>query len=241
MVELATVLTHPRCITNKGLEIFSMSEQVISATNLAKTYGEATGQPVLNAVNVEITKAEFTVVMGSSGAGKSTLLYCLSGMDRPSSGNINLAGHNIEKMSENRLADLRREHIGFVFQQINLLPQLTLLENICVAGYLRPGQRAGQVHERARQLLALTGMEALADRLPGQTSGGQQQRIGVARAMINEPTVLFADEPTGSFQLQGRHSGARSAHRSLQQDRSKPSSWSRTTYARLCVATEFSI
>lgn len=176
-----------------------MGTPLIKAEKLIKRYGGAESAPVLAGIDLEIESGDFTVIMGSSGAGKSTLLYCLSGMDSPSAGSVKFLDQELTDMRENGLARLRREHIGFVFQQINLLPQLSLLENITVAGYLVPGVAPAEVHRAAWELLSRTGLQGIAHRLPAQVSGGEQQRVGVARALVNTPTMLFADEPTGSL------------------------------------------
>jgi putative ABC transport system ATP-binding protein len=157
------------------------------------------GIPVLDGVSLSVFGGEFVAVMGRSGAGKSTLLYCLSGLERPTSGTVHLAGRRIDDLTEEELVSTRRA-VGFVFQQINLLPHLTLLENVALAGLLA-GDRAARrgAFKRARDLLSRVGLDEAVDRRPASTSGGQQQRAAVARALIADPVVLFADEPTGAL------------------------------------------
>jgi putative ABC transport system ATP-binding protein len=178
----------------------AMGSPLIVTTGLSRRYGDdPSAAPVLADIDLEIESGRFTVIMGSSGAGKSTLLYCLSGMDRISGGSVRFLDHELATLGEDELAVLRRSEIGFVFQQINLLPRLTLWENVTVAGYLDRRAAAADVHERALALLRRFGLEDLAHRLPGQVSGGEQQRVAVARALINSPAVVFADEPTGAL------------------------------------------
>jgi len=158
----------------------------------------APSRPVLNDLDLCIKEGKFTILMGASGSGKSTLLYMLSGLDQASSGRININGTDISEHSESQLAIFRRNHIGFVFQNHNLIEQLTLEENIFLAGYLLKRDKRA-VRERAKQLLTQLGIVELAKRLPGEVSGGESQRCAIARALINEPLLLIADEPTGNL------------------------------------------
>jgi putative ABC transport system ATP-binding protein len=176
-----------------------MENVVLRARGLEKIYdaGEA-GVVAIQGLDLDIHEGEYTVVMGSSGSGKSTLLFLLSGLDRVSAGSIEFAGQRIEGLDETRLARLRREGFGFVFQAINLVGNLSVMENILAAGYLGSATREG-VRDKATELLKLLDIAELADRLPAQVSGGQQQRAAVARALINQPRILFADEPTGAL------------------------------------------
>lgn len=179
---------------------------ILQATNLCKSYANNGLQNhVLQNVTLSLQAGDFTVVMGSSGSGKSTLLYTLSGMDRATSGEILYEGSRLDRMKEDELALLRRGSMGFVFQQMHLVQNLTILENITVAGYLLRGAKPRDVEARARGLLTLVGIAGLADRLPAQVSGGQQQRAAVARALINRPSLLFADEPTGALNSRSGH------------------------------------
>ncbi|MGP8303234.1 ABC transporter ATP-binding protein [Streptomyces inhibens] len=150
----------------------------------------------LSGVDLALARGSFTAVMGPSGSGKSTFLQCAAGLDRPTSGQVLLGGEEITHLSENRLTKLRRSRIGFVFQSFNLLPSLTVLQNV-----LLPQRLAGerQDRRRAQQLLAEVGLAEHGSRRPGQLSGGQQQRVAIARALITQPEVVFADEPTGAL------------------------------------------
>ncbi|MCK5135585.1 MAG: ABC transporter ATP-binding protein [Bacteroidales bacterium] len=153
---------------------------------------------IISKLDLKVNEGEFTVIMGSSGSGKSTLLYLLSGLDHSTGGEIWFHDQPIHQKSEKELALLRRHSIGFVFQNANLVPNLTVWENILVAGYLNQGEKEG-VRQRALSLLQQTGMEDLGQRLPSQLSGGQQQRCAIVRALINSPRILMADEPTGNL------------------------------------------
>lgn len=174
-------------------------ETLLQTKQLSKTY-VSEGAPVtaLQALDIEIYRGEFTIIMGSSGSGKSTLLYVLSGLDKASGGEAYYRGQALHTLSETALAVLRRKGFGFVFQNINLIPNLSILENVTVPGYLTEKDRK-KVVSRARELLRILEIEPLADRLPAQVSGGEQQRAAIARALINAPDLLLADEPTGAL------------------------------------------
>ena len=173
---------------------------MLKAQNLCKSFANNGVQNhVLKNINLEIYEGDFTVVMGSSGSGKSTLLYCLSGMDRATSGEITFKDARLDSMKEDKLAMLRRSSMGFVFQQMHLVGNLSILENIAVAGYLKKGAKPKDVEKRALSLLEMVGVSDTAKRLPSQTSGGEQQRAAIARALINNPELIFADEPTGAL------------------------------------------
>ncbi|MCL2050719.1 MAG: ABC transporter ATP-binding protein [Lachnospiraceae bacterium] len=175
-----------------------MSKIILSAKDLCKSYASGGLQNhVLKNVDFELRDGEFCVVMGSSGSGKSTLLYCLSGMDTATSGEITYKDKQFEKLNEDKLARLRRKDFGFVFQQMHLVANLSIFENIAVPGYLV--SKPPKVHAKAEELMEKVGISALNKRLPSQVSGGEQQRAAVARALINSPQILFADEPTGSL------------------------------------------
>lgn len=165
----------------------------MSGKNLCRSFG---GSTVIDKVNVDIYAGDFTVMMGPSGAGKSTLLYCLSGMDSLTGGQVLFKGEDISRLSEKRMAKLRARAFGFVFQQTHLVSNLTLLENVAAAGYA--GKTEG-VDRRANELLEQMNVGSAKDRLPNQVSGGEAQRAAIARAMINRPALLFADEPTGAL------------------------------------------
>lgn len=169
---------------------------IISGKNIVKTFGET---KVLNEINIEIYDGDFTVIMGTSGSGKSTLLYCLSGMEQATEGTILYGDRNITGASEKELTKLRADEFGFVFQKTHLVSNLTLYENIVMAGLI--GSRLGEkeVKERAKELASQMNLQDAVDRLPSQTSGGEAQRAAVARAVMGSPAVLFADEPTGAL------------------------------------------
>lgn len=176
---------------------------ILSTKNLSRSFASASQEVrVLQDINLDIEAGDFVCIMGSSGSGKSTLLYLLSGLDKPSQGQIRFKEHAIEGMNETQLARLRRNGFGFVFQNINLVPNLTMEENILIAGFLQSGQRQTvrtAVRQRSGELMRMLKIENLDKRLPSETSGGEQQRAAVARALINQPDILFADEPTGAL------------------------------------------
>jgi putative ABC transport system ATP-binding protein len=169
----------------------------VSATDLVRRYGDGdTAVDALRDVSIDIASGQLTAVMGPSGSGKSTLMHILAGLDRPTSGDVSIAGTDITRLDDTQLTKLRREHIGFIFQFFNLLPMLTAEENIVL-----PLDLAGSRPDRA-WLDELIGRVGLGDRLkhrPSEMSGGQQQRVAVARALVSRPTVMFADEPTGNL------------------------------------------
>jgi len=173
---------------------------ILSAQKLCKSFAHNGVQNhVLNHVDLEIYEGDFTVIMGASGSGKSTLLYALSGMDRATAGEVIYQGSNIVSYPEKKLAALRHTDFGFIFQQMHLVSNLSLYENVAVPGYLNREKQAGAVNERARILLEKMGLTEMMKRLPSQVSGGEQQRAAIARAVINFPAMLFADEPTGAL------------------------------------------
>ncbi|MCB7068100.1 ABC transporter ATP-binding protein [Enterocloster citroniae] len=177
-----------------------MKEIIISGKGICKTFsGKGVKNQVLNHIDADIYKGDFTVIMGASGAGKSTLLYCLSGMDRITDGRVFYRGEEISSYHERRMAKLRSEEFGFVFQQSHLISNLTLFENVAVAGYISGRTKAGGVRRKADELLRQMKIEKAGSRLPGEVSGGEAQRAAIARAMIHEPVIMFADEPTGAL------------------------------------------
>ena len=178
-------------------------ETVLRATDLCKTFSnESVQQHVLKNLNLEIRKGDFTVIMGDSGAGKSTLLYSLSGMDRPSLGSITYGNEEISDYSNDKLAVFRRRHCGFVFQQNYLNDTMSVMDNIIVSGLLKSKNRK-EIAERAKKLLLQVGLDDKCfGKFPNQLSGGEKQRVALVRSVINEPEILFADEPTGALNSQ---------------------------------------
>lgn len=178
-------------------------ETVLKATDLCKTFSnESVQQHVLKNLNLEIRKGDFTVIMGDSGAGKSTLLYSLSGMDRPSLGSITYGNEEISDYSNDKLAVFRRRHCGFVFQQNYLNDTMSVMDNIIVSGLLKSKNRK-EIAERAKKLLLQVGLDDKCfGKFPNQLSGGEKQRVALVRSVINEPEILFADEPTGALNSQ---------------------------------------
>ncbi len=168
---------------------------MLSARNIRKNYGSL---EVLKSVDFEISRGEIVSIVGSSGAGKSTLLHILGTLDAPDSGTIRLEGEAIEKLKGKALAAFRNRHIGFVFQFHHLLPEFTALENVCIPGWIA-GHRKKEVADRASELLDLLGLRDRSQHKPGELSGGEQQRVAVARALINRPSIIMADEPTGNL------------------------------------------
>ena len=173
------------------------TQPVVSATDLSRRYGEGdTAVDALRGVSLNVRKGELTAVMGPSGSGKSTLMHILAGLDRPTSGEVTIAGTELSSLNDNQLTKLRREHIGFVFQFFNLLPMLDAEENVVL-----PLSIAGQKPDPAffEDLINRVGLGERRKHRPSELSGGQQQRVAVARALIHRPAVVFADEPTGNL------------------------------------------
>lgn len=168
---------------------------MIIGKNIKKKYGSL---EVLKGVDIHIEPSEVISIVGSSGAGKTTLLTILGTLDRPSSGEILFNGVNITSLSEKKLAAFRNQHIGFVFQFHHLLPEFTALENICIPAFINKVSKK-EAELKATELLELLGLKHRADHKPSELSGGEQQRIAVARALINDPKVIFADEPSGNL------------------------------------------
>ena len=178
-------------------------KNIIETRKLCKTFSNGGRQQhVLKNVDLEIYEGDFTVIMGASGAGKSTLLYALSGMDKPTLGEISFAGQEITKMSTDELALFRRNNCGFVFQQIYLVDSMSVLDNVMAAGLLVNKNRK-EVAKKAKEILKSVDIEEdLWGKFPTQISGGEAQRVGIARALINSPALVFADEPTGALNSQ---------------------------------------
>jgi putative ABC transport system ATP-binding protein len=174
-------------------------DTLVRAKGLCKQYGS--GDSLIRAVDgidLEVVRGESLAVMGPSGCGKSTLLHLLSGLDRPSAGEVWLNEHRLDRSSERALAEVRRHEVGFVFQAFFLLDELTAQENVELPALLA-GRSPREARRRARQLLERVGLSDRADHLPSSLSGGQRQRVAIARALANQPLVVFADEPTGNL------------------------------------------
>lgn len=168
---------------------------MLIAKNIVKRYGTL---EVLKGVSLEIKKGEIVSIVGSSGAGKSTLLHILGTLDTPDEGEVMLNETILTRLSGNSLANFRNKHIGFVFQFHHLLPEFSAFENVCIPAWLS-GKRKRETDIRAKELLGLLGLAERINNKPSQLSGGEQQRVAVARALINNPDIVFADEPTGNL------------------------------------------
>ena len=169
---------------------------ILSAKNIHKKYGTV---EVLKGVDIDVQAGEIVSIVGSSGAGKSTLLHILGTLDKADQGEVFLNNLNITSLQGKKLAAFRNKHIGFVFQFHHLLPEFSALENVCIPGWLNGNKRSSAVKQRAQQLLTLLGLKDRLENKPNALSGGEQQRVAVARALINNPDVVFADEPTGNL------------------------------------------
>jgi putative ABC transport system ATP-binding protein len=175
--------------------------KILEARNMNKKVelGKDHELHILKDVNLEIGEGEFVSVMGPSGSGKSTLLYNISGMDRITSGSVKFKGREIGSLKEEELAKIRLETMGFIFQDINLLRNLSLIDNVMFPALISKDADKNAVNQKAKKLLKMTGIEKLADNNITQGSGGQLQRVGICRALINDPDIIFGDEPTGAL------------------------------------------
>jgi lipoprotein-releasing system ATP-binding protein len=168
---------------------------MLKATGIHKKYDHLT---VLKGVDIDIGKGEIVSIVGSSGAGKSTLLHILGTLDKADKGQVNLNGQQLELLYGSKLAAFRNKHIGFVFQFHHLLPEFSALENVCIPGWIA-GTKKADVVIKATELLKTLGLGERLENKPNQLSGGEQQRVAVARALINNPVIVMADEPTGNL------------------------------------------
>ncbi len=176
-----------------------MGQELIKLSHINKSYGDGKfSVPVLHDVSLSIEEGEYLAIMGPSGSGKSTLMNMIGCLDRPDSGEYTLAGENVFSLDDNGLSRLRNRTIGFVFQNFNLLPRETVLENVALP-LLYAGVARAERLERAREVLEGVGLSDRVEFYPTQLSGGQKQRVAIARAMVNRPRVLLADEPTGAL------------------------------------------
>lgn len=174
---------------------------ILDAKSIVKIYGELGGEgstTALNGVSLSINKGEFIAIMGPSGSGKTTLLNVLSGIDKPTSGEVIIAGQQINEISGDKLALFRRRQLGFVFQEFNLLDSLTVKENIILPMILEK-KAATEMEKRVQELANLFGIESILNKYPYNISGGQKQRTAVSRALVNNPNIILADEPTGNL------------------------------------------
>ena len=167
---------------------------MLQIKNIHKTYGNLT---VLKGIDLHIQKGEIVSIVGASGAGKSTLLHIAGTLDRPDTGQVFIANQEVTNLKNNDLAKFRNEKLGFIFQFHNLLGEFTALENVCMPAFI--GGKEKEVKEKAEELLVLLGLQDRISNLPSQMSGGEQQRTAVARALINSPSIVFADEPSGNL------------------------------------------
>lgn len=175
------------------------AEVVVEIRDLLKSYEEGDRQRrILDEVNVDVFQSEFFVILGKSGSGKSTLLNLISGIDKPDAGHIVVENERVTALNDTDLTRFRRDHIGIIFQFFNLIPTLTVLENITLPQELR-GLRRKQLESRGRTVLGRVGLADRADSFPDKLSGGEQQRVAIARALAHEPKLLLADEPTGNL------------------------------------------
>ncbi len=174
--------------------------EIIRTENLTKTYrlGE-TGVKALRGVSINISKGELVSIIGPSGSGKSTLMHLLGCLDTPTSGKYFLEGEDVSKLNDIQLANIRNKKIGFVFQMFNLLPHLTVLDNIILPVVYNAKSNLREAERKAMKLLESVGIEKRAKHLPAQLSGGERQRVAIVRALINDPLIVFADEPTGNL------------------------------------------
>ncbi len=168
---------------------------ILKAKNIYKSYGKI---PILKGVDIEVEKGEIVSIVGASGAGKSTLLHILGTLDRPDNGELSIDDILINNLKDKELNSFRNRNIGFIFQFHHLLPEFTALENICIPAFIK-GLRKNEAEKKANELLELLGIKHRAHHKPTELSGGEQQRVSVARALINNPSIILADEPSGNL------------------------------------------
>ena len=173
---------------------------MIQLSNITKSFGSL---QVLRGIDLEIHRGEIVSIVGPSGAGKTTLLHIMGTLDRPDSGQVVIDGQDVFRLSQRQLARFRNQHVGFVFQFHQLLPEFTALENIMIPAFIG-GKGRREARERATELLSFMGLEERAQHKPNELSGGEKQRVAVARALVNQPDVVMADEPSGSLDSQNK-------------------------------------
>jgi lipoprotein-releasing system ATP-binding protein len=169
---------------------------LLRANGIKRTYGAL---QVLKGIDIEVNSGEVVAIVGASGAGKSTLLHILGTLDRPDEGQVFIGDTNVSSLGDKDLARFRNEKIGFIFQFHNLLAEFTALENACMPGYINAGMSEKEIKRRGEELLELLGLADRINHLPSQLSGGEQQRVAVARALLNKPAIVLADEPSGNL------------------------------------------
>jgi lipoprotein-releasing system ATP-binding protein len=169
---------------------------LLQAKGIKRTYGAL---QVLKGIDIEVNSGEVVAIVGASGAGKSTLLHILGTLDRPDEGQVFIGDTNVSSLGEKDLARFRNEKIGFIFQFHNLLAEFTALENACMPGYINAGMNEKDIKRKGEELLGLLGLSDRINHLPSQLSGGEQQRVAVARALLNKPAIVLADEPSGNL------------------------------------------
>ncbi|MCW3126575.1 MAG: transporter related protein [Bacteroidetes bacterium] len=168
---------------------------ILDAQNITKSYGPL---QVLNGVSLQVQKGEIISIVGASGAGKSTLLHIIGTLDRPDGGTVNIEGNNISGKKDKQLAAFRNAKLGFIFQFHHLLPEFTAIENVCIPAFIA-GTKTSAAEKRAKELLTLLKLEHRIGHKPNELSGGEQQRVAVARALMNNPSIVMADEPSGNL------------------------------------------
>lgn len=186
------------CLRNR-IRIVTTATSLLTAENIHKSYtGKSEPVHVLRGVDITINSRDLAAIVGASGSGKSTLLHILGGLDRPDKGTIRFRDKDLSRMDDEALAGFRNRNIGFVFQFHHLLPEFTALENVFMPGLIA-GKSMAEIRERAEYLLEETGLKNRLDHRPSELSGGEQQRVAVARSLMNEPEIIMADEPTGNL------------------------------------------
>lgn len=171
-------------------------KKILEANNLIKKYKD---ENILNGVMLDIYQGEFLVIMGSSGSGKTTLLNCLSGMDKITSGRVSIQGENFESLTDKQASNFRASKVGFVFQEMNLIDNLSVEENILLPSFLKKNRNEVETKSKLSNLLSIIDLKHRRNSTPSELSGGQKQRVAIARALINNPAIIFADEPTGAL------------------------------------------
>lgn len=190
-----SALGKPLSLSPEQIVLRIIFQRMIIARDIVKSYGPL---EVLKGIDLEVQTSEIVSVVGASGAGKSTLLHIIGSLDKPDRGTVSIGGNELAKLNDRKLAEFRNKHIGFIFQFHHLLPEFTALENVCIPAFIA-GQSKKNAETKARELLEFLGLSERSSHKPSQLSGGEQQRVAVARALINDPDVVLADEPSGNL------------------------------------------